>query len=99
MTERSGFSDQDLSAYLDDEAPAGVAAAIKDALQDDPDLRARLDTLRAAQDSFTVAMDAALASAPEMPALPEPMAERTVSAWPFGLAGVAAGAVLALGVG
>lgn len=99
MTERTGFSDQDLSAYLDDEAPADVAAAIEGALPDDPGLRARLDALRAAQDSFTVAMEAALASAPEMPDMPEPVAQTTASAWPFGLAGVAAGAVLALGVG
>lgn len=99
MTERSGFSDQDLSAYLDDEAAADVSDAIREALPGDPVLRARLDRLRAGQDDFVAAMAVALTAAPKMPELPEPVAQRTVGAWPFGLAGVAAGAVLALGVG
>ncbi len=99
MTERGGFSDQDLSAYLDDEAPVDVSDSIRSALPDDPGLRARLESLRTAQDGFAAAMTAALAAAPEMPDLPEPLPQRTVSAWPFGLAGVAAGVALALGFG
>ena len=99
MTERTGFSDQELSAYLDGEAPEDVSGAIEEALPGDPALRTRLERLRAAQDGFVAAMEAALAAAPDMPELPQPLAQKTAGAWPYGLAGVAAGAVLALGLG
>ena len=98
MTDRPGFSDQDLSAYLDDEAPAELSAAIRSALQSDPALRARLEELQAGQEAFVTAMEEVLQSAPTMPELPRAVTH-SQRVWPLGLAGVAAGAALALGLG
>lgn len=99
MSESAGFSDQDLSAYLDGEAADDVSDAIGAALSGDPGLRARLDEMRAGQDAFAEAMATALSAAPPMPDLPDPLSQRGTRVWPVGLAGVAAGAVLALGAG
>ena len=81
MTEKPVFSDQDLSAYLDGEAPAAVTKAIGAALPNDAALRARLSELRAGQNQFTSAMQSALDAAPDMPRLPPARSEQTAPSW------------------
>ncbi len=99
MTESPVFSDQDLSAHLDDEATPELSEAIRAALADDAELRARLEALQAGQAQFAQAMEAALAAAPPMPDVPRAAPARSPHVWPVGLAGVAAGIALALGLG
>jgi len=102
MTDRREFTDLDLSCYLDGEAAPDLMAALDAALNTDAKLQARLDQLRAAQNPFDEALEAALKLAPNMPALPpaQPSAHPRAanSNWKIGLAGVAVGAVAALGL-
>lgn len=95
MTDKIIFSDQDLSCYLDGEASADMMAAIADALARDPVLRARLEELKAGEDSFAAAMTVALKSAPALPEItPAPPAPANHS-WRIGMA---VGAAAALGL-
>ena len=98
MTEKPVISDQDLSAYLDGEVPAGVAKAIENSLAQDAALKARLSELEAGQSHFTSVMQAALEAAPDMPPLPSARPEPAASTWRVALAGVAVGAIAALGL-
>lgn len=98
MTDRRDFSDQDLSCYLDGEADPGLAAALTTALATDTGLQARLDALRAALEPFTQALEAALKLAPDMATLPQSQPRAANSNWKVGLAGVAIGAIAALGL-
>ncbi|WP_299850682.1 hypothetical protein [uncultured Roseovarius sp.] len=98
MTDRNVFSDQDLSCYLDGETSGPMSEAIDRALATDPALRQRLAELKAGEEAFAAAMVAAAQAAPAMPeiaqSLPVP-ANRPLRA---GLAGVAVGAVAAIGL-
>jgi anti-sigma factor RsiW len=100
MTTRRDFSDQDLSCYLDGEADPALVSDIEAALAEDAALQARLNALRAGQQRFTQALDAALELAPDMPAIPlhPANANRAVSNLKAGLAGIAIGALAALGL-
>ncbi len=101
MTAKGGFSDQELSCYLDGEAPDDLARAIACALETDPALTARLDALKAGEAAFVRAMDKALIAAPVMPALDDSPAVQRAAArtpWTYGLAGVAAGVIAAIGL-
>ena len=61
------FSDEELTAYLDDEMTAADAKALTAALKGDAALRARLDSLSFDRGSLDEAFAAVLADAPEPP--------------------------------
>ena len=98
MTQSDAFSDQDLSAYLDGEAPEATVRSLDAALGRDAGLRERLEELRAGQGAFVAAMETALISAPPMPDLPPAVDHARPALWPVALAGAVAGAVLMFGV-
>ncbi len=102
MTDRRDFTDLDLSCYLDGEAAPDLTAALNAALKTDAKLQTRLDTLRAAQKPYDAALGAALNLAPDMPTLPPAQPSTPPRAansnWKIGLAGVAVGAIAALGL-
>ncbi|HIC79996.1 MAG TPA: hypothetical protein EYP07_03395 [Kiloniellaceae bacterium] len=59
------IADEELVAYLDGELPPEQAKAVKQALQDDPALRARLNALKIDTDAVRSAFDSLLPSAPD----------------------------------
>lgn len=105
------FSDEDLTAFLDGEAPEALARAIEQRLAEDPALAAHLDTLVIPVPALRAAFDAQLALAPIAPVVPPalpPVNALSESAAPsrgwvgsaLGLgAGLAAGIALALSFG
>lgn len=98
MTGEGVFSDQDLSCYLDGEASETLSDAIEKAVVADPELVARLEALKAGEAAFADAMEAALAAAPVMPAMAEPVPAPANSPWRIGLASAAVGAIVAVGL-
>lgn len=95
MTEVSNsFTDEDLTAFLDGEADAALAARIEAGLESDPALAARVEGLSLPMDVLRAAFAMERLAPPPAPALPRPAANRN---WrPIGLA---ASVVLALGIG
>jgi anti-sigma factor RsiW len=93
MTKRT-FSDEDLSCYLDGEATDTLVQEIEAAVAQDVELAQYLEDLRDAQAMFVGAQEELLAAAPEMPILPA--SSRAPRDWATGLAGLAAGLVLAM---
>lgn len=63
------FSDEELTAYLDEELTAADAQAVSAALDSDPALRARLNSLTFDRDSLDAAFTALLTEAPDPPAM------------------------------
>lgn len=95
MTQRA-FSEDDLTLFLDGEAPDPLAKEIEAALSKDKDLAAYLDSMRSGQAQFVADQEALLSAAPALPDLPAPV--RPPRAWAPALAGLAAGLVIATGV-
>ena len=97
MTDKTGFTDEDLSQFLDDEASAEMTARIEDALNTDVQLQQRVEQLSVASHTYKQAFDNLLTLAPASPVLEPPSQER------FGnlrliAASLVAGAVLGLGL-
>lgn len=69
MNERAHFTDEDLTAYLDGEAPEELRKEIDAALEINDDLATRLAALDIPVDDIAGAFDALLATAPAMPDL------------------------------
>jgi anti-sigma factor RsiW len=67
MTKRRSFTDEDLTAYLDGEAEAGLRADIAGALKRDSTLQKRMDALTFDITALGSAFDALLPSAPDAP--------------------------------
>ncbi len=97
MTDRHVFSDDDLSLYIDGEAPQALVQAVEEALDSDQPLATRLDALKASQGQFADLYADVLKVAPPPLAIPvtKPAA---VAGWQTGLVGLAAGIALAVGV-
>lgn len=93
MMKRTVFSDEELTAYLDGEAPAELAAAIEAARPGDAALRDRIADLSRFTDGLAPAFDRLLAAAPPMPPLPERRVRWRVPA------ALAASLVLGVGLG
>lgn len=105
------FSDEDLTAFLDGEAPEALVQAIEQGLAEDPGLAARLDALVIPVPALRAAFDAQLALAPIAPVAPPALPPvNAISGTPapsrgwvggaLGLgAGLAAGIALALTFG
>ena len=96
MTDARHFTDEDLGRFLDGEADAELTHAIRTAMKADEELSSQVAALQGARDQFAAAFEPLLSLAPEPPTLPE-MPQQGVPAWATGLAGMAAGIVLALG--
>jgi anti-sigma factor RsiW len=90
------FSDETLTAYLDDELPPDARDALGAALEDDPLLRARLQALSLDRGALRMAFDSVLPEAPAAPYLATAApANRRV---PLPAAMLAAAACLCLGL-
>lgn len=71
MTEQHTFTDEDLTAYLDDEADSALYDAIHAARKTDHEVQTRLDNLTIDKDQITAAFDSYLDHAPASVELPE----------------------------
>lgn len=102
MSTRRDFSNEDLTAYLDQEADADLVRALEAALESDLDLANRLESLRFPKDILAAAFNDQLAAAPPMPELPparieipqaanEPTAPRWMGFFTGGATGLVAG--------
>lgn len=98
MNETHRFTDEDLTAYLDGEAEAGMQAAIMAALVSEPALKARLSGLQISVTTLRESFDSLLASAPPLPALPGRVPDTAAPA-PLPKATLAACLVLGLALG
>lgn len=83
------ITDADLTGYIDGELPADQMVAMHEALANDPDASARLETLKAATLGLSKNADALLTMAPKMPELPAMAPTRQPT---FGIIGTAAAA-------
>lgn len=70
MTDPRSFTDEQLTAYLDNEADAATASAIKAALATDAALQNRLDALQIPAGALNKAFSSLLVAAPAAPSLP-----------------------------
>lgn len=90
----SDVSDEDLTAFLDGEAPAALAHAIETARKTDRSLSARLDGLRFDVAGLKAQADEMMSSAPAR-VLPQPMPVRALGS----VAGAMAALILGLALG
>ena len=90
------FSDETLTAYLDDELPREARDSLGAALADDPLLRARLKALEVDKSALRMAFDSALSQAPAAP--PSPIAGPARLRVSLPAATLAAAACLCLGL-
>ena len=74
MTQNPAFTDEDLTAFLDNELPQDLSDQIAAAVADDPALAARIARLTVPLGDLRLAYDSLLTIAPSMPELPEPAA-------------------------
>lgn len=98
MTDQRSFTDEELTAYLDEEASSELRGAIDDALADDTDLQAQLDNLRIHESQIQTAFDDLLNHAPSSVEIPE-IKERNGGHPTFYKMAVAALVALIVGVG
>ena len=94
MTDRL-FSDEELTAFLDGEAPDDLRSDIDQALQHDAGLSDRLARLDIPVPALISAFDQILHQSPQPPDLPESEPQRSVTdhrGWMSVLGGAAAGA-------
>lgn len=100
MTQDHAFTDAELTAFLDGEAPTDLVARIEAALT--PALETRLQVLEDGRAFAMTGFDALLRSAPDMPtpmAMPaRPAVERGGLAWGQVGLGMAAGVLLTVGL-
>ncbi|MEM9632232.1 MAG: hypothetical protein AAGA50_12955 [Pseudomonadota bacterium] len=101
MMQRPIFSDEQLTAYLDGETDHVPAEEIRAALENDPDLRSRLEGLSLETGQIADAFDQLLHHTPEMPVLADVSPPEATRSGLFSLRQVAAIAavVLFLGLG
>lgn len=93
--DRTAWTDEDLTAFLDGESPEETSAAILQAVAEDPVLARRLDDLSPDLDVVRTGMESLLGSAPVLNAeTPAPRGNFAMG-WPA----AAAAAVFALGIG
>lgn len=95
MTTETGFSDEELTAYLDGELDQATAGRIDAALARDAALRQRLDALHVPVETVRAAFDGLLDAAPPMPQLPPaeaPRQRRALTPVLSAVAGLAIGA-------
>lgn len=99
MTSASQISDEEITAFLDGEATAELAAQIEARLETDAELTERLTNLSLPKDALRAAFDQVLPMAPRLPAsLLEPASN--ANRWRVAMvAGVALLAGLLIGVG
>ncbi len=99
MSERPSFTDEELTAYLDGELEETAAGALQAALEQNAELRARLDRLTLDTSQISSAFDALLASAPQVPDIQQEIA--TPRGWSRrkSLGAIAAAVTLSLFVG
>lgn len=98
MTPKTGFSDDDLTRFIDKEAGQERSALIQDALSNDVLLNHRVEELTQASDGYKAAFDDLLAFAPEMPYIEPAQTTRSFGHLGLAAASMAAGVVLALGL-
>lgn len=80
MNERQTFTNEELTAFLDGEVDEPLAQDISNALENDAELRARLDDLQIDTGQIKSAFDGLLETAPPVPAaLEEPPPEQSVT--------------------
>lgn len=91
------FTDEDLTAFLDNECEAELAARIASALESDAELRARLDELKLDKDELSAAFEVLTPSAVSIDDLPTPYMQPRFIQSP--LSKVAAGLVLGVMLG
>ncbi len=77
MTNLTSIRDEELTAFLDDELDPNRREAIEAALQIDPLLSRRLDSLRIPRDDIASAFDVLTTMAPETPELPQTESVKT----------------------
>lgn len=99
MTGQSTFSDEQLTAYLDGEVEPAVAEDIRNALEGDAQLRARLDSLSIDTSEVAAAFDGLLAGAPSVPDFGETPAAGSARSRVMGLVRYAAVAFIAVAIG
>ena len=101
MNTPHSFSDEDLTAFLDGEAPDALHAAIETALDSDQILANRMAALDVPLDPIVSAYDALLETAPPMPDLPVaevPSSQKTRFGWGWGIGTFATGLAAGLAV-
>ena len=96
MTTDQGFTDEELTAFLDGEAEADLVARIETGMSDA--LEARLSNLEQGRAQALAGFEAVLQAAPEAPAFRSPP-RAAPAVWRAAGLGLAAGIVLAIGVG
>lgn len=102
---RTSFSDEELTAFLDGEADGALAQAIETALESNPEVVAQLAALDVPMETLRQAYDALLETVPPMPVLTKapPAAPAARFGWGWGLGtfgtGIAAGLAVALFTG
>ncbi|WP_317056744.1 MULTISPECIES: hypothetical protein [Roseovarius] len=97
MTQKSDFSDDDLTRFIDKEAGKELSGRIKAALKSDANLRQRHDRMVQASVNYKAAMDSMLSLAPAPPEMDIPSREPSRNLR-VAVASMAAGALLTWGL-
>lgn len=98
MTEQRTFTDEELTAYLDDEAETSLRDAIDATLADDSALKSRLTGLTVDREQIKTAFDSLLDQAPSSVELPDVTPQGRMNSTLYKVA-VAALVALVVGVG